>query len=62
MSSDATGEIYVITSQDGGSIDSKTLNVTGLGAPPKKSGAVEVGNGGRWVGLVVAVVVMVLWL
>jgi hypothetical protein len=61
MSSDSTGEIYVITSSDGGSIDSKTLNVTGAaGGTPKKGGGMRVQRG-SWVGWVVGFVSLVLW-
>jgi hypothetical protein len=64
MSSDKTGEIYMVTSEDGGSIDSKTLNVTTAGPPakppPKKSGAWRVGVGG-WVGWLVVMAGVVSW-
>lgn len=61
FSSDATGEIYVVTSEDGGSIDSKTLNVTGAagGAAPKKAGAARAGV---WVGWAAVVLGVAAWL
>jgi hypothetical protein len=58
MSSDSTGEIYVITSEDGGSIDSKTVNVTGV-APKKGAGSRLEGRG--WIGWVVVLVAIVFW-
>ena len=45
MSSDATGEIFVITATDGGSVDA--MNVVGnVTAPTKKGSALKAFGGG----------------
>jgi hypothetical protein len=58
MSSDSTGEIYVITASDGGSVDSLTVvgNSTN-GGSPKKGGAVRAGSVGNtcWIVIISAV-------
>jgi hypothetical protein len=61
MSSDATGEIYVITASDGGSVDAMTVvgNSTNGGSSPKKGGAVRAGDvrSTCWAVIISAVVV-----
>jgi hypothetical protein len=64
MSSDTTGEIFVITATDGGSVDAMNVvgNVTAP-APKKKGGALKTFGGGSsmWaVGTAMLVVVLLM--